>query len=904
MSLKRSGHASIPAGQPLPFEQPRGPSIQPQSNTVSTVDALAAVRRLSFAVLEATEAAVIYRALVAELFAVFGVDQVHVTRVSQDHSVGRANAYRIGRNGAPEVGPEYMHHFEEESATRLVMDSGEPFNEPDARHSTAMDPRLTERYNARSGLFVPVAFGGDVRAVVGLISETPQVFDDEEVQLVYILANQTSAALAALEMSTRLSERAEQQSALARAARTLNARLDVAAVLDTLCHEANLSLGGDVAAVYLGGAESGGVAVAADGLEDSWLGTVMQAGEGVAGQALVTGRPVTTNAYKEEVRIPVNAALGAVETAVAVPVRWDGALKGALSVGFHSMRRISEEDMGTLEAIADLAAVACSNAEAFEQAQVQARTDSLTGLLNHGALQVRLIEEIARARRTDGPLCCLLLDLDAFKPINDRHGHLVGDQVLRLVAASLPAEFRPYDGLGRFGGDEFVLIMPGTDAAEALEASARLQAAIATAVTGAADLGLELTTSVGLARWEEPLTAGELLDRADRALLVAKCRGKDSVVLATAESEEELARVQAPASGPTRLVNELWGVVSRCESPHDVLNVLPGFMRRALEVEEVAFFGPHEQLPGFVRATSARVHGDPGPPAFPKHGLFVSEDRVAALRSSAISRKSLHDLQLALGADPAAAAPEEPAGSYAALPMARDGQVHGLLLMRSSCARFPLPSLRLAELLAAQAVTAMLGQTGGASRSAVGALAAAIDARDNYTHSHSRQVVHLAVETARLLGLSVTEVDRVRDGALLHDVGKVAIPNEILFKPGPLTLQEWAVMREHPVIGERILRHTPELAAIAPMVRHEHERWDGGGYPDGLRAEAIPMGSRIIFACDAYNAMITARPYRAPMPTEDAVAELRRGAGTQFDPQVLDALLRVLAEHAAKPVLA
>jgi GAF domain-containing protein len=247
-----------------------------------------------------------------------------------------------------------------------------------------------------------VSFGGDVRAVVGLISETPRTFDDEEVQLVYTLANQASAALAVLEMSTRLSARAEQQTALARAARTLNARLDFTSVLDTLCREANLSLAGDVAGVYLGDAESGGVAVAADGIEGSWHGTVMRAGEGLAGQVLVSGRPVITNAYKEEVRIPSSAALSAVETAVAVPVRWSGELKGALSVGFHSMRAISDEDMGTLEAMADLAAVACSNAEAFEHVQVQARTDSLTGLLNHGALQVRLIEEIARVRRTGG----------------------------------------------------------------------------------------------------------------------------------------------------------------------------------------------------------------------------------------------------------------------------------------------------------------------------------------------------------------------------------------------------------------------------------------------------------------------------------------------------------------------
>ena len=223
--------------------------------------------------------------------------------------------------------------------------------------------------------------------------------------------------------------------------------------------------------------------------------------------------------------------------------------------------------------------------------------------------------------------------------------------------------------------------------------------------------------------------------------------------------------------------------------------------------------------------------------------------------------------------------------------------MHGLLILQSGARTFPLPTLRLAELLAGQAVTALVGQMGGASRSAVGALAAAIDARDNYTHSHSEEVVELATAVAASLGLSPADVGRVRDGAMLHDVGKVAIPNEILFKPGPLDPHEWAIMREHPVIGERILRRTPELEPIAALVRHEHERWDGGGYPDGLSGNDIPIGSRIIFACDAYNAMITERPYREPMSSDAAIIELEQNAGTQFDPRVVVALLAVLADR-------
>jgi HD-GYP domain-containing protein (c-di-GMP phosphodiesterase class II) len=147
-----------------------------------------------------------------------------------------------------------------------------------------------------------------------------------------------------------------------------------------------------------------------------------------------------------------------------------------------------------------------------------------------------------------------------------------------------------------------------------------------------------------------------------------------------------------------------------------------------------------------------------------------------------------------------------------------------------------------------------------------------------------------------ILGMSAEQVERIAHAALLHDVGKLAVPNEILHKRGPLTDEEWAVMAEHPVAGERILLRIPDLAPIAPVVRHEHEQWDGSGYPDGLRGRVIPAGSRIILACDAYNAMITTRPYRRAMTRAAAIAELRAGAGSQFDPEVVDALLDLLGQ--------
>jgi HD-GYP domain-containing protein (c-di-GMP phosphodiesterase class II) len=187
-------------------------------------------------------------------------------------------------------------------------------------------------------------------------------------------------------------------------------------------------------------------------------------------------------------------------------------------------------------------------------------------------------------------------------------------------------------------------------------------------------------------------------------------------------------------------------------------------------------------------------------------------------------------------------------------------------------------------------------QSRNGSPAAVQALAAAIEERDRYTHEHSQRLVHLARGVAMMLGRTRAEVERIAGAALLHDVGKLAMPAEILHKEGPLTDAEWEIMAEHPVVGERILMRTEELAVLAPAVRHAHEHWDGTGYPDGLQRERIPVGSRVILACHAYLAMTAPRPYRAALAPADAVAQLRDGAGLRYDPEVVDALLDLLGQ--------
>lgn len=189
---------------------------------------------------------------------------------------------------------------------------------------------------------------------------------------------------------------------------------------------------------------------------------------------------------------------------------------------------------------------------------------------------------------------------------------------------------------------------------------------------------------------------------------------------------------------------------------------------------------------------------------------------------------------------------------------------------------------------------------GGTARGTAKLLADVVEADDAYTAQHSRHVVDLAVEVAGRLGLDAAARRRVELGALLHDVGKLAVPDAILNKRGPLDQVEWTIMKQHTAVGARMLLAAgPELAEIAPIVRASHERLDGRGYPDGLADEAIPVEARIVSCCDAFSAMTTDRPYRAAMPLTDAVAELRACAGTQFDPRVVDALIATVRSHPA-----
>jgi HD-GYP domain-containing protein (c-di-GMP phosphodiesterase class II) len=239
----------------------------------------------------------------------------------------------------------------------------------------------------------------------------------------------------------------------------------------------------------------------------------------------------------------------------------------------------------------------------------------------------------------------------------------------------------------------------------------------------------------------------------------------------------------------------------------------------------------------------------------------------------------------------------EPGAVYAVAPLHFEGARVGCIVAMDTQSFTPR-TMRLFAGIAHQAKLAI--QNAGAFDNleetfftTVEALANALEANDEYTSSHARWITDMALDVGRELGLDSVALKRLELGALFHDIGKIGIPSTILLKPGPLTKQERAVMETHPELGERILAPIARLEAVRPIVRHCHERWDGKGYPDALGGRDIPVESRVIFVCDAFHAMTTDRPYRRAMPFEDACKELEGGAGSQFDPDVVAAFLRL-----------
>ena len=300
----------------------------------------------------------------------------------------------------------------------------------------------------------------------------------------------------------------------------------------------------------------------------------------------------------------------------------------------------------------------------------------------------------------------------------------------------------------------------------------------------------------------------------------------------------------------------------------------------------------------FLAAACLTGFGDPGPAGVTLWGPEARTDCHPDTAAWSRLAQQIHAETNVLRRDPAAYAEhlERMLPRFEGRVLSgRAAPISGPTKAPARCARRRTRILRLLAGIADQTSLALTARPTGTRSSScsstVAVLANALEATDEYTSSHARWISDAALAVGERLGLDAGRMRSLEYGALLHDIGKLGIPQEILAKPGPLTAEERLIVEQHPVIGERILAPVERLADVARIVRACHERWDGGGYPDGTAGAEIPLEARIVFVCDAFHAMVTDRPYRGALSTEEAYDRLRAGAGTQFDPEVVEMFL-------------
>ncbi len=541
-------------------------------------------------------------------------------------------------------------------------------------------------------------------------------------------------------------------------------------------------------------------------------------------------------------------------------------------------------DRDLVRAVADLAASALAVDSRLAASRAEARRDAVTGLGNRRAFDERLAEAVGAAGPANGGAALLLLDLDGFKSVNDSRGHAAGDAALREVARVLMRSVRPEDSVFRLGGDEFAVVLAGRRAA-AVRVGERIRRSLRQ--HRRADLP---TVSGGVAvAPADATTPAELARKADGALYAAKAAGKDRILV----YEGDKAFTVAAATGEAAMGPPLRALIVDDDAS------LRELVRTVLE-------GAGVDVDEATNAADMRVRLADGSPDVLVLDLGLPDaDGLSLCRELKAARPALPIVVLTGQEATAAEGSAVSAGADAFLhkpfgPLELIDVVEQLAgrgergpqsvraATRRGTGQAQLLAHDLRSLLEIERGQRLLLQR--AYRQTVTALAAALESKDTSTEAHSKRVQRYAFLLAAAVDPLLVDDPSVEYGFLLHDVGKIGIPDHILLKPGPLTVPERRLMETHTLLGEQMLAGVEILHGSGlKVVRSHHERWDGGGYPDGLRRREIPLGARVFAVADTLDAITSRRPYRPTRTWNDAVAEIERNAGTQFDPTIVEA---------------
>jgi diguanylate cyclase (GGDEF)-like protein/putative nucleotidyltransferase with HDIG domain len=619
---------------------------------------------------------------------------------------------------------------------------------------------------------VPLILYDRAIGVIAVHSMHERAFDEGHVELLRVLASEAVVAIENARLFSQEQKKSRQLTLINNVSSHAITTLNPEEMLSKIVAEIESAVAYDHIGIAILDYSSKELVVQAEaGARRDALGRHITIGEGVIGQAARSGQTVIVNEVNATSHRPI---LPNTASAIAMPVSYGEQLLGVLYVESSERCEFSEDEIRLLRTLADLFAGALHNALTFQKAQEQAITDGLTGVKTHRFLMEALSSEWKRSTRANRPFALVLMDLDRFKFVNDFYGHLEGDVVLQRVGHILEQNCRRSDVVARYGGDEFVILMPETNVEQARQLAGKLRGWVA------ADPLLRdknITASFGIAGFPiHGATPQELIQVADSSMYLSKHQGGNSVSSVEQGDPNDTKR---------------W--------KKDVLEAYLGVtLKRLFSTGPEAFEEIYRRLEQFTRSLTEQGACGPG-----------------------------HEIPTAV----------------------------------------------------VDTVTS---------------LALAIDAKDHYTQGHSQKVSAYAVMIAQALNMNQAEVEEIRLAGLLHDIGKVGIPETILNKSGPLNSEEWETMKTHTLLGAKILEPLEAMNRIRLMVRHHHEFFDGTGYPDRLHGETIPFGARVIAIADAYDTITSERTYKKPRRPEEAFSELQRCAATQFDPEVIRVFIETM----------
>ena len=648
--------------------------------------------------------------------------------------------------------------------TEYIIRTGQPLlirsDLPSARERLGATDLAGEPEKCFCG--VPILLGGRPAGIMAATNmEREYVFEPRDLEVMQTAAGQVSVAVENARLFAEEQRRSRQFSFLNNISKTAISSEDSEQMLAEIVGEIQKNFRFDHIGIGILDYATKDIEIKAEaGITTQALGKRIPLGVGILGRVARTGESALVQTTADG---PLQGVLPQSRAVLCIPITYGDTLLGVLNVESQREDAFSPQDVLILNTLADLLATALHNSFVFQKMQQTSITDGLTGIKTRRFFWESLTSEWKRASRSARPFSVVLIDLDKFKEVNDGLGHLEGDLVLARVGRLLEQRCRQSNVVARYGGDEFIILLPETGLEQAQALAERLRLWLAT------DLMLSehhITGSFGVASY--PLhghSVEDIIRVADAGMYVSKKAGGDRVSIAEEFGDDESGAVQ------------------------------------------------RQLISGYIEGFLQREHNGP--------------EHLEELKGT---------LKKLCGGDEAC----------------------DLELLRES----------------------------------IESLAHAAEAREIHALGHGELAARYSEVMARALGLSPEEAADLAYAARVHDVGKIFVPERILNKSGPLTEDEFYLIKMHAHVGAEILSTLPHSKKLCEAIEHHHEAFDGSGYPAGLRGEQIPLWARILSIADAYANMTTQRSFSPAKTSEQALAELEKLSGVRYDGMLVRILLR------------